>query len=261
MSDAVLYDVADAVATITLNRPDALNAADDALKVDLAEALERATDDAGVRAVVLTGAGRAFCVGQDLKELEPLYASGDPELAGVVAKFNRVISLLTGLPKPVIAGVNGVAAGAGASLAFACDFRVVSDKASFAMAFSGIGLVPDSGASWTLPKLVGTSKAMEMLTLGGKVGADDALRIGLATKVVPADVFDDELRAFAGALAAGPTLAFGLTKRLVSSAATSTLYEALDLEEELQSVAGRSYDHGAAIQAFLAKQPTAFEGR
>jgi 2-(1,2-epoxy-1,2-dihydrophenyl)acetyl-CoA isomerase len=261
MTDAVTYAVADAVATITLSRPEALNAADAALKSGLLASLDRASDDDAVRAVVLTGAGRAFCVGQDLKELEPMYASGDPQLASVVKMFNGVVTAIVDLPKPVIAGVNGAAAGAGASLAFACDFRVVSDAAFFAMAFSGIGLAPDSGASWTLPRLVGTARAMELLALGDKVTAADAQRLGLATVVVPAASFETELAAFAARLAAGPTYAFGLTKRLVTSAATSTIYEALDLEEELQGAAGSSADHAAAVRAFLAKQPIVFEGR
>lgn len=261
MSDTVLFEVDGGVATITMNRPDALNAADSELKTALAEALEHSADEPSIRAVVLTGAGRAFCVGQDLKELEPLYATGDPKLTSVVAQFNRVVSLLTGLPKPVIAAVNGVAAGAGASLAFACDFRLVSDAASFALAFGAIGLVPDAGSSWHLPRLVGHAKAMEMYMVGDKVGAADAERIGLATRVFPAESFPADVAAFAAQLAAGPTLAYGLAKRLFATATTSTLHESLDLEEEEQTVAGRSSDHGAAVRAFLAKQKPVFEGR
>jgi 2-(1,2-epoxy-1,2-dihydrophenyl)acetyl-CoA isomerase len=259
MSDAVLYDVADAVATVTINRADAMNAADAAVRDGLREAFEKATDDADVRAVVLTGAGdRAFCVGQDLKELLPLYESNDPDLGGIVEGFNVVATALAELPKPTVAAVNGVAAGAGASLAFACDFRIASENASVSTAFAKIGLVPDTGLSWTLPRLVGSAKAIELLMLSETVKAPEALAIGLFTKVV-ADPLA-EARALAVRLAEGPTVAYGYVKRMVAYAHDKPLSAALDLELELQTAAGQTEDHVNAVRSFLAKEKPAFRG-
>jgi 2-(1,2-epoxy-1,2-dihydrophenyl)acetyl-CoA isomerase len=260
MSDAVLYSVAGGVATVVINRPDAMNAADAAVRDGLRSSLEAAADDADVRAVLLTGEGRAFCVGQDLKELLPLYESNDPDLGGIVEGFNEVATALATLPKPTVAAVNGAAAGAGASLAFACDFRVASDKASFAMAFSKIGLVPDTGSSWTLPRLVGGAKALEMLMLSEPVRADEALRLGLVTRVVPAESLAAEAGAFAASLAAGPTVAYGYIKRLVAASYTSSLADALALEAELQAAAGRTEDHVNAVRSFLETEPPTFGG-
>ena len=259
MSDAVLYDVADAVATVTINRPEAMNACDTSVRVGLTEAFERAADDADVRAVVLTGAGdRAFCVGQDLKELLPLYEANDPDFTGIVEGFNAVANALAELPKPTVAAVNGAAAGAGASLAFACDFRIAGENASVSMAFSKIGLVPDTGASWTLPRLVGTAKALEMLMLSETVRAEEALAIGLFTRVV-ADPLADA-RAFATSLAAGPTVAYGYVKRLVAYGHDRPLRDSLALELELQVAAGRTDDHVNAVKAFLQKERPEFRG-
>ncbi|HEX8002270.1 MAG TPA: enoyl-CoA hydratase-related protein [Mycobacteriales bacterium] len=261
MSDAVLYSVAGGVASVEINRPDAMNAADAAVRAGLREAFTQAADDPDVRAVLVSGAGdRAFCVGQDLKELLPLYESDDPDLGGIVAGFNDVAVALTELPKPTVACVNGAAAGAGASLAFACDFRVAADTASFAMAFSKIGLVPDTGASWTLPRLVGEAKALEMLLLSEPVRAEEALRLGLVTRVVPAASVREEAAAFARSLAEGPTVAYGYIKRLVAMSARSTLAESLECEAELQAAAGRTEDHVNAVRSFLAKERPTFRG-
>jgi len=260
MSDAVLYEVADAVATVTINRPDAMNAADAAVREGLRSAFEQAAEDGDVRAVLLTGEGRAFCVGQDLQELLPLYETHDPDLGGIVSGFNDVAVALTTLPKPVVAAVNGPAAGAGASIAFACDFRIASEKASFSMAFSKIGLVPDTGASWTLPRLVGGAKALEMLLLSEPVKADAALAMGLVTRVVPGESLAEEAGAFARQLAAGPTVAYGYIKRLVAASYTSSLGDALALEADLQAAAGRTEDHVGAVRSFLAKEPPTFHG-
>jgi 2-(1,2-epoxy-1,2-dihydrophenyl)acetyl-CoA isomerase len=260
VSDAVLYDVHDGVAHVVLNRPDAMNAADAALRDGLRSAFERAAEDPDVRAVLVTGEGRAFCVGQDLKELLPLYEADDPDLGGIVEGFNDVALALTKLPKPTVAAVNGAAAGAGASLAFACDFRIASEAASFSMAFSKIGLVPDTGSSWTLPRLVGGAKALEMLMLSEPVRAEEALRIGLVNRVVPADALGEEARAFALRLAAGPTVAYGYIKRLVAASFDTTLPEALRAEAELQAAAGRTEDHVNAVRSFLAKEQPVFRG-
>lgn len=260
MSDAVLYSVADAVATVVINRPDAMNAANEAVRDGLVSALTAATEDPDVRAVLLTGEGRAFCVGQDLKELLPLYEADDPDLGGIVAGFNEVCLALAQLPKPTVAAVNGAAAGAGASLAFACDFRVASEAASFAMAFSKIGLVPDTGSSWTLPRLVGGAKALEMLLLSEPVRAADALAMGLVTRVVAPESLLADASDFATSLAAGPTVAYGYIKRLVQASYTSTLEQALALEAELQAAAGRTEDHVNAVRSFLAKEQPTFRG-
>jgi 2-(1,2-epoxy-1,2-dihydrophenyl)acetyl-CoA isomerase len=261
MSDAVRYSVDDGgVATVVINRPDAMNAADASVRDGLRSAFDAATDDADVRAVLVTGEGRAFCVGQDLKELLPLYESDDPDLGGIVAGFNELATALAELPKPTVAAINGPAAGAGASIAFACDFRIASEKASFSMAFSKIGLVPDTGSSWTLPRLVGGAKALEMLMLSEPVRADEALRLGLVTRVVPPESLMAEAGAFATSLAAGPTVAYGYIKRLVAASSTSSLAEALAAEAELQAAAGRTEDHLNAVRSFLAKEQPTFRG-
>jgi len=256
---SVRYDVAGAVATVTIDRPDAMNAADTAVREGLHKAFERAADDADVRAVVLTGAGdRAFCVGQDLKELLPLYEANDPDFTGIVEGFNAVVTALAELPKPTVAAVNGAAAGAGASLAFACDFRIASPGASVSMAFSKIGLVPDSGGSWTLPRLVGTAKALELIMLSPTVKAQEALDLGLFTRL--ADDALGEATAFATQLAAGPTVAYGYIKRLVAFSQDHGLRESLALELDLQVEAGRTEDHVNAVRSFLAKEKPTFRG-
>ena len=261
MSDSVLYDVRDGVAHVVINRPDAMNACDASVRTGLTEACERAADDGDVRAVLLTGAGdRAFCVGQDLKELLPLYEANDPDFTGIVEGFNAVATALATLPKPTVAAVNGAAAGAGASLAFACDFRIAAENASIAMAFSKIGLVPDTGASWTLPRLVGTAKALEMLMLSPKVSAQEALDLGLFTRVVAPEALAEVAGGFARSLAAGPTVAYGYVKRLVHSALDQPLRDSLALELELQVAAGRTDDHVNAVRAFLAKEQPEFRG-
>jgi 2-(1,2-epoxy-1,2-dihydrophenyl)acetyl-CoA isomerase len=259
MSDAVLYDVRDGVARVTINRPEAMNAADASVREGLRAAFEAAAEDAEVRAVLLTGAGdRAFCVGQDLKELLPLYESKDPDLGGIVAGFNEAITALASLEKPTVAAVNGAAAGAGASLAFACDFRIASKKATFTTSFSKIGLVPDTGGSWTLPRLVGAAKALELFMLSEPVRAEEALALGLVTNVVGEDV-EGEALAFTQRLAAGPTVAYGYLKRLIA-ASNGTLAESLALEAELQAAAGRTEDHVNAVRSFLAKETPEFRG-
>lgn len=258
---AVTYDVADGVATVTIDRADAMNAADRSVREGLRDAFEKAADDADVRAVLLTGAGdRAFCVGQDLKELLPLYEADDPELAGIVEGFNEVATGLAELPKPTVAAVNGAAAGAGASLAFACDFRIASEKASISLAFSKIGLVPDTGASWTLPRLVGHAKALELIMLSPTVRAAEALELGLFTRVVAPESLAEVAGGFARELAHGPTVAYGYIKRMVAYAHHHTLRESLTLELDLQSAAGRTDDHVNAVRSFLAKEQPTFRG-
>jgi 2-(1,2-epoxy-1,2-dihydrophenyl)acetyl-CoA isomerase len=257
----IRYDVADAVATITIDRPDALNALDVATKVALREAFERAAADDAVRAVVLTGAGRGFCVGQDLREHADALESGDTSLDTVRAHYNPLVQAVVGTPKPVVAAVNGMAAGAGASLAFACDFRVAADSAAFLMAFARVGLGPDTGASWTLPRLVGWGRAAAMLMLAEPVSAAQALEMGLVNVVVPAAEVLAAATELAGRLAAGPTVAYAAIKQALAVAATTDLAGALEQEAQLQARCGATADHREATAAFLAKQQPVFTGR
>jgi 2-(1,2-epoxy-1,2-dihydrophenyl)acetyl-CoA isomerase len=260
VSQPVLYDVSDSVATITFNRPEALNAASLALKSAFMEALEEAGRDDGVRAVVLTGAGRAFCVGQDLREHADRLAARDASLGSTVRDYNRIVLGLATLPKPVIAAVNGVAAGAGASFAFAADFRLAADDASFLMAFARVGLGVDSGGSWTLQRLVGYARATALLMLAEPVSATSALEMGLVNGVVPAADLPAAAKELGMRLAAGPTTVYGVIKEALRYAAVSSLPEALEREAQLQAVAGATEDHRNATAAFLAKQAPVFTG-
>jgi len=258
MPDGVRVEVADAVATITLDRPESLNALTIPMKVALREALGSIAGDRSVRAVVLTGSGRAFCAGQDLGEREaPDAPSLDVELR---ERYNPIIRAIRSMGQPVIAAVNGVAAGAGASIAFACDLRIASTEARFVLAFGRIGLVPDSGATWLLPRLVGAARAAEIALLGDAIGADDALRFGLVNRVVPADALATESRAMAERLAAGAPLATALTKHALDRSWGIGLDEALDGEAKLQGIAGATRDHAEGLAAFREKRPPRFTG-
>ncbi|MEU9840599.1 enoyl-CoA hydratase-related protein [Actinomadura sp. NPDC048032] len=261
MSETVLYDVTDAVGTITLNRPDGMNSLTVEMKEALRAAVVRAAADPAVRAVVLTGAGRAFCAGQDLREHGDNLAAGRGLDDTVRKHYNPIVLAIAGMRKPVVAAVNGVAAGAGASLAFACDLVVASDRARFATAFTGIGLAPDSGMSWTLQRLVGRAKATELLLLGEPVKAQEALELGLVTRVVPADELAPASVELARRLASGPTVAYGAVKAALDHAATHDLASALEREAELQDECERTSDHHNATEAFLKKQQPVFEGR
>ncbi len=260
-SDAVRYNVSNGIATITLNRPNARNSLTVPAKLELRAAFERARDDEAVRAVVLTGAGRAFCAGQDLREHTDGLAAGDVELSTVTDHYNPLVEAIAGLPKPVIAAVNGVAAGAGASLAFACDLRIAADDASFLMAFAKVGLGPDSGASWTLPRLIGHGRAAAMLMLAEPVAAAQALEMGLVSAVVPAAELLDTATGLAQRLAAGPTAAYAAIKQTLAFAASHTLGESLANEAVEQARCGKTEDHGNAVTAFLEKRPASFTGR
>jgi 2-(1,2-epoxy-1,2-dihydrophenyl)acetyl-CoA isomerase len=257
----VQYDLAGGVATITLARPDAMNSLTAEAKTELREAVERARDDTAVRAVVLTGSGRAFCVGQDLREHAANLEQG-LGLAGTLEEhYAPIVLALSRMPKPVVAAVNGAAAGAGMSFALACDLRVVSEKASFATAFTKIGLAPDSGLSWTLQRLVGRARAMELLLLAEPVRAAEALELGLVNRVVPADDLAATARDLAVRLAAGPTQAYGAVKAALEHAAAADLAGALAKEAELQQACAGTADHTAATKAFLRKEQPVFEGR
>ncbi|WP_175411848.1 enoyl-CoA hydratase/isomerase family protein [Streptomyces sp. TRM64462] len=260
MADTVLYEVSDGLATVTINRPDAMNAMNTEAKVALRDALETAGADAGVRAVLLTATGRAFCVGQDLKEhVENL--GGDEPMRTVREHYNPIVRAITGMPKPVVAGVNGVAAGAGFGFALAADYRVVADTASFTTAFAGVALSADSGMSWTLPRLVGASRAADLLYFPRSVSAQEAYELGLVNKLVPAAQLAEEAAGVARAMAAGPTVAYASIKESMAYGAGRGLGEALEKEDEMQTRAGESEDHRIAVEAFLAKAKPRYVGR
>jgi 2-(1,2-epoxy-1,2-dihydrophenyl)acetyl-CoA isomerase len=254
----VRTEVADGVAIITLDRPEALNALTIAMKEELLAAFRAIGRERDARAVVLTGAGRAFCAGQDLKER--LLPDAAPLLVEVRDRYNPIIRAMRALDQPIVCAVNGVAAGAGASLAMACDLRVAAEGATFALAFGRIGLVPDSGATWFLPRLVGPAKAAEMALLGEPMSALDAERFGLVTKIVPVGSVVDEARAMAVRLAALAPRALALTKHALDRSWSSSLDAALDDEAYLQGIAGATADHAEGIAAFLDKRPPRFTG-
>jgi 2-(1,2-epoxy-1,2-dihydrophenyl)acetyl-CoA isomerase len=254
----VAVDAEAGVATITLNRPDALNSLTVPMKVDLLGAIRQVERDASVRAVVLTGAGRGFCAGQDLRErLQPDAAPLGVELRD---RYNPIIRAMRSLPKPIVGAINGVAAGAGASLAMACDIRIASEAASFALAFGRVGLIPDSGATWFLPRLVGATKAAEIALLNAPLSAAEAERLGLFGRVVPAVDLATQAGAIAARLAAGAPRAIALTKRALNAAWDRDLDGALDYEAHLQDMAGRTSDHQEGMAAFLEKRPPRFTG-
>jgi 2-(1,2-epoxy-1,2-dihydrophenyl)acetyl-CoA isomerase len=260
---SVRYEVAEGVGTITLNRPQAMNGLDIATKEALLAAVTEAGSDDAVRCVVLTGTGRAFCVGQDLKEHQQLLDTGSSEqlFTTVERHYNPTINALLTMPKPVLAAVNGVAAGAGASLAFGCDLRVLAESAGFNLAFAGVALSCDTGSSWTLPRLVGRAKALELLYFPRTISAVEALELGLATRVVTDDEFPGEVSALAAKLAAGPTRAYAAIRRSVTHASTAALDDALAFEAEMMNATGATEDHRNAVAAFVAKQKPEFHGR
>lgn len=260
-SDSVVYDLSDGVATITLNRPKAMNSLTLETKEALLAAVERAKSDSAARAVVLTGEGKAFCAGQDLREHAASLDAGNGLDNTVRTHYNPIVLGLARMPKPVLAAVNGVAAGAGASLAFACDLRIASDRESFLIAFANVGLGSDSGASWTLPRLIGHARAMEMLMLAEPVRAERALEIGLVGKVVPAEELAAAARELAVRLAQGPTVAYAALKAELTFGSGLDLQNALEMEASLQDQCAQTTDHVAATKAFIAKETPTFEGR
>ena len=259
--EPVVYTVDGAVATITFNRPEAMNALNDATKNALLAALREASADSKVRAVVLTGSGRAFCVGQDLREHLAKVMSGESIGNTVREHYNPITLALTGMAKPVIAAVNGVAAGAGAGFMLACDFRIAADTAGVNLAFAGVALSADSGASWTLPRVVGQAKAIELLLQPETIPAARALELGLFTEVVAADAFADRVRELAEKLAAGPTVSYASIKESVLYGATHSLVETLQKEDEMQIRCFLAADHMEAVNAFLEKRQPNFTGQ
>lgn len=261
-SDVLLTADADGVRTFTLNRPQAYNSLTVELKELLLTGLREAAADESVRAVVLTGSGKAFCAGQDLKEHVGLLQAGDPApLHTVKEHYNPIVQTIVGMPKPVIAAVNGPAAGAGAAFAYASDLRIAASSANFLMAFANVGLGPDSGASWTLQRLIGLGRAAELMLLARTVDSAEALSLGLVGEVVPDEELAGRAQTVAAKLAAGPTMAYAKIKNVLAVAAESTLAEALSAEDAAQAALGATADHTEAVEAFVNKRKPNFQGK
>ncbi len=255
--EKIRFSVADGVATITLNRPDKLNSFDRAMSLEVIDALDRVKDDASIRAVLITGEGRAFSAGQDLAEA---IAPGTKIEDILTTQYNPIVRRIRALPKPVVAAVNGVAAGAGANIAYACDLTLGGESATFIQSFINIGLIPDSGGTFTLPRLVGMQRAFGQMILAPKVSAKEAETLGMIWKcVIDADLLD-EARALAARLARMPTKAIALTKQALNRSQGSSLEAQLDVENELQSIAGASHDYNEGVKAFLEKRKPVYKG-
>jgi 2-(1,2-epoxy-1,2-dihydrophenyl)acetyl-CoA isomerase len=258
MYETLLVETKDGVRVITLNRPEVLNAISAQLGKELQEALREAERSPEVRCVLLAASGRGFCAGADLREQVP----GRTSLGDLLrTRYNGIVLRIQTMEKPVIAAVNGVAAGAGCNLALAADVRIASDRASFIEVFSRVGLIPDSGGTWLLPRLVGIGRALEMMFTADPVDAATAERLGLVNRVVPHDDLQPRAMEWAVRLAAGPTRAYGLTKRAVNHAVAGSFADALEYEAQLQEIAGGTADHREGVAAFLAKRPPAYTGR
>jgi 2-(1,2-epoxy-1,2-dihydrophenyl)acetyl-CoA isomerase len=260
----LLVEIAEDVCTVTLNRPDSLNSLNDAMTTELTAVVRELAHEPQVRCVVLTGAGRAFSSGQDLSDLKKRYSDPEhvPHLAEELRRrYNPIIIGLRDLEKPVLAAVNGVAAGAGLSLALACDLRIAADKASFIEVFVNVGLVPDSGGTFFLPRLVGLGKALEWCFTGDRVSAADALSLGLVNQVVPANQLMKATHELAVRLAKLPTRAIGLMKRLLYRSFSSNLEAQLEAEALAQETAALTVDHREGVLAFFEKRPAHFQGK
>jgi 2-(1,2-epoxy-1,2-dihydrophenyl)acetyl-CoA isomerase len=257
---AVLFATADGIARLTLNRPERLNALTRPMTTAILEAIQTCHRDERIRCLVLAAAGRGFCAGQDLTEFQTLTG---PETVGEHLRrgFNQIVLGLRRLEKPVIAQIQGVAAGAGLGIALAADLRIASEAARFMTAFSGIGLAPDSGVSWWLPRLVGPARAFALLATNAVIDAAEALRLGLVNQVVPPDRLEATVAELAGRLAQGPTRALGLTKRVLQRALDGDLAAALEYEAQVQDIACRTADHREGVTAFVEKRPPHFTGR
>ena len=257
----VLYEARDGVAWITLNRPERLNAFAGTMRDDLREAVERASESAEARVIVITGAGRAFCTGADVEVMSDLLARGDEEtFEGYVAAGMRCVGAIRACPKIVIAALNGVAAGAGASLAAACDLRIASERASLGFTFNRIGVHPDWGATYFLPRLIGAGRAAELILSARMVEAEEAQRIGLFDRILPADAFADAARGYAAEMAAKAPLALAAAKRSLDRSPDADLGEMLETERAAQLRLFRSADVREGIAAFHEKRPAAFRG-
>ena len=253
----ILFTIADGVATITLNRPDKLNSFDREMALETIDALDKVMDDANVRAILLTGEGRAFCAGQDLAEA---IAPGTKIEEIISTQYNPIVRRIRNLPKPVVCAVNGVAAGAGANIAYACDLTLAAESANFIQSFINIGLIPDSGGTFTLPRLVGMQQAFGQMILAPKVSAREAEAKGMIWKTVADGDLAQEASSLAVKLAGMPTKAIALTKEALNRGQNNSLDSQLDVENELQSLAGRSHDYNEGVQAFLEKRKPVYKG-
>ncbi len=260
MYNTILFSVESGVCSITLNRPDVFNSFNEEMSADFIDALKKASKDEAARAVIVTGAGKAFCSGQDLKDIKN--ATGTRSLSdSVVRRYNPMILAIREMAKPVICKLNGVAAGAGASLALACDIIVASETASLIEVFANVGLVPDSGSSFFLPQLVGYNKAFELITLASKVSAKEALGLGIVYKVVAPEELDNATNELAQKYATGPTKAYGMVKKMLNKAYTANLSEMLQYEALNQEIAGNTEDYKEGVTAFVEKRKPVFKGK
>lgn len=261
--ETILYELDAGILTVTLNRPDKLNAANDTMLQELQEAFKQAKRDDNVRVVVLTGSGRGFCAGQDLASVQERMEAAAEELEygeHLRETYNPLILRMRQLPKPIIAAVNGVAAGAGMSLVMACDLRIAVESASFLQAFVKVGLVPDSGSTWMLPRLLGTARAMDLMLTGRRISAQEALDWGMISRVVPDGELEETVGEMAAQFAHAPTRTIGYIKRSVTFAANSTLEDALEYEADMQELSGRTADHKEGLSAFLEKREPEYTG-
>ena len=258
----LIFEVVNKTAIITLNRPSVLNSINKSLGFEILGLLKQTADDENVRAILITGNGKGFCAGQDLEEAIQLNDQPKNELSSLVKEiYNPLIMSIKSIEKPVICAVNGVAAGAGANIALACDIVIASEKASFIQSFSKIGLIPDSGGTYFLPRLIGSAKAKAYMMLGDKITANEAYSIGMIYKVSPHNTFLTEGKNNAFYLASQPTKAFGLLKQLLNKTYENSLEQQLELEAEMQSIAGNTSDYKEGISAFLEKRNAKFSGK
>lgn len=258
MPEHILFSTENHVARITLNRPQVFNSMHHAMRMEILAALETCKNDPAIRAVYLTGNGKAFCAGEDLQEVTD---PNGPSLTEIISTgYNPIVLAIRQIEKPVVCAVNGVAAGAGANIALACDIAVACDSASFTQAFSKIGLIPDSGGTWTLPRLVGLQRATALMMLSDKVSAADAAAMGMIWKVFPDETFAEESLKIAETLAGMPTKGLGLTKRALNRAFAHDFAAQLSVEDELQTAAGQTHDYREGVAAFLEKRKPVFKG-